>query len=153
MVSEHDIPPSLIINIDPTLLSYVNTEKCTFSFKGPKSILIKGVDDKRQITAILLSVAVESFCQSSLPKYSFSPSFSVTFTENHRSNTEDSVQFFKEIIFPYLEDTKRSRSYPLEQYALIIMDTFKAQDDILKKLCAEKNCDVVIVPHNLTNKF
>ena len=34
------------------------------------------------------------------------------------------------------------------------MDTFKGQDsDTLKKLCAENNCDVVILPHNLTNKF
>ena len=34
------------------------------------------------------------------------------------------------------------------------MDTFKGQDnDTLKKLCAENSCDVVIVPHNLTNKF
>ena len=33
------------------------------------------------------------------------------------------------------------------------MDTFKGQDnDTLKKLCDENNCDVVIVPHNLTNK-
>ena len=33
------------------------------------------------------------------------------------------------------------------------MDTFKGQDnDALKKLCAETNCDLVIVPHNLTNK-
>ena len=34
------------------------------------------------------------------------------------------------------------------------MDTFKGQEnDTLKKLCAENNCDVLIVPHNLTNKF
>ena len=34
------------------------------------------------------------------------------------------------------------------------MGTFKGQDnDALKKLCAENNCDVVIIPHNLTNKF
>ena len=53
-----------------------------------------------------------------------------------------------------MEDTKRSKSYPLEQHSLIIMDTFKGQDnDTLKKLCAENNCDVVIIPHNLTNKF
>ena len=94
------------------------------------------------------------FFPSLLPRYSFPPSFSVKFTENHWSNTEKSVAFFKEIIFPFLEDTKRSKSYPLEQHALIIMDTFKGQDnDTLKKLCAENNCDVVIVPHNLTNKF
>ena len=58
--------------------------------------------------------------------------------------------FFKEIIFPYLEDTTRRKCYPLEQHALIIVDTFKGQDnDKLKKLCAENNCDVVIVPQNL----
>ena len=34
------------------------------------------------------------------------------------------------------------------------MDNFKGQDnDTLKKLCDENNCDVVTVPHNLTNKF
>ena len=34
------------------------------------------------------------------------------------------------------------------------MDAFKGQDnDTLKKLCAKNNCDVVIVPYNLTNKF
>ena len=34
------------------------------------------------------------------------------------------------------------------------MDTFKGQDnDTLKRLCTENSCDVVIVPHNLTNNF
>ena len=38
--------------------------------------------------------------------------------------------------------------------SLVIMDTFREQDnDDLKKLCAENYCQVVIVPHNLTNKF
>ena len=92
--------------------------------------------------------------ERSLPKYSFPPSFWVTLTENHWSNTKTSVEFFKEIIFPYLEYAKRSKSYPLEQHSLIIEDTFKGQDnDKLKKLFAENNCDVVIVPHNLTIKF
>ena len=49
-----------------------------------------------------------------------------------------------------MEDTKRSKKYLLEQQELIIMNTFKGQDnDTLKKLCAENNCDVVIVPHSL----
>ena len=74
-------------------------------------------------------------------------------TENHWSNTQKSVVFFKEIIFLYLEDTTRRKSYPLEPHALIIVDTFKGQDnDKLKKLCAENNCDVVIVPQNKATK-
>ena len=164
LVSEHDIPPSLIINIDQIPLSYVNTGKYTFTFTGAKNIPIKRVDDTRQITATLAVSCTGEFLsiqliytgktERSLSKYSFPPSFSVTFTENHWSNTEKSVEFFKELIFPYLEDTKRNKSYPLEHHALIIMDFFKWQDnDTLKKLCAENDCDVVIVPHNLTIKF
>ena len=153
LVAEHDIPPSLIINIDQTPLSYVNTGKYTLSFKGARNIPIKGVDDKRQITVTFAVSCTGEFLpiqliyagktERSLTKY-FPPSLSVTFTENHWSNAEKSVEFFKEIIFPYLKDTKRSKSYRLEQHALTIMDTFKGQDnDTLKKLCAENNCDVV----------
>ena len=41
LVSQHDISPSLTINIDQTPLSYVDTGKYTFSFKGSKNIPIK----------------------------------------------------------------------------------------------------------------
>ena len=101
-----------------------------------------------------IQLIYEGKTERSLPKYSFSLSFSVTFTENHGSNIEKSIELFKEIIFLYLEDTKRSKSYPLEQHALIIMNTFKGQDnDTSRKLYPENNCDVMIVPCNLTNKF
>ena len=147
LVSEHDIPPSLIINIDQTPLSYANTGKYTYSFKGAKNIPIKGVDDKRQVTTTFAVSCAREFLpiqliyagktERILPKYYFPPSFSVTFTENHWSNTEKSAETFKEIIFPYLKDTKRSKSYPLEQHTLIIMDTVKGQDNnTLKKLRA-----------------
>ena len=34
------------------------------------------------------------------------------------------------------------------------MDTFKGQDnDEVAKLCRKNNCALIIVPHNLTNKF
>ena len=38
--------------------------------------------------------------------------------------------------------------------SLVIMDTFKGQDnEEIAKLCRENNCVLIIVPHNLTNKF
>ena len=90
----------------------------------------------------------------SLPKFKFPNSFSVTFTENHWLNTDKSVEFFEEIIFPYLDKVKKENRYPNEQYSPIAMDTFKGQDnDTLKELCSQNNCEVVIVPHNLTHKF
>ena len=49
-VFEHDIPTSLIVNLDQTPLSYVSPGKYTFNLRGAKNVPIKGVDDKRQIT-------------------------------------------------------------------------------------------------------
>ena len=49
---------------------------------------------------------------------------------------------------------KSENGYPEEQYALMIMDTFKGQDnDRLREFCSKNYCEVVTVPHNLTNKF
>ena len=49
---------------------------------------------------------------------------------------------------------KRENGHPEEQYILIIMYTFKGQDnDRLRELCSENYYEVVILPHNLTSKF
>ena len=163
-VFEHDIPESLVLNLDQTPLSYVSPGKYTFSFKGVKNVPIKDVDDKRQITGTFavsldgkflpMQLIYQGKTKRSLPKFEFPKSFSVTFTKNHWSNTDKSVEFFENIIFPFLKRTKQEKGYPEEQYSLIIMDTFKGQDnDTLKKLCSKNHCEVVIVPHNLTNKF
>ena len=125
---------------------------------------IRGVDDKRQITGTFavtitgkllpIQLIYTGKTKRSLPKFEFPSSFSVTFTENHWSNTEKSIEFFEEIIFPYLEKVKNENGYPEEQHSLLIMDTFKGRDnETLYNLCLENNCEIVIVPHNLTNKF
>ena len=44
--------------------------------------------------------------------------------------------------------------FPKDQMLLVIMDTFKGQgNDDLRELCGNNNCEIVIIPHNLTNKF
>ena len=49
---------------------------------------------------------------------------------------------------------KEKQGYSKEQRCLIIIDTLKSQNnDILKELCSRNNCKVMIMPHNLTNKF
>ena len=51
VIFEHDIPKELIINLDQTPLSYVIPGKYTFDVKGVKTVPIKGIDDKQQMTA------------------------------------------------------------------------------------------------------
>ena len=93
-------------------------------------------------------------CRRCVPRYDFPASFSVSFTKNQWSNTERSIDLFEEIIFSYLKKVKNEKGFPEEQNSLIIMDTFKGQDnDIIKKLCFENRREIVIVSHNRTNEF
>ena len=92
-VCDHDIPTDLIINLDQTPLSYVSPGKYTFNMKGAKHVPIKGVDDKRQITATFAVSASGDFLpmqliyvggtKKCLPKFTFPRSFHVTYTKNH----------------------------------------------------------------------
>ena len=132
--------------------------------KGSKTVPIKGIDDKRQITATFTVTASGPFLpihliyggktERSVPKYDFPSCSDVTFTQNHWSNYEKCVRSFEKIIFPYLKAKKEELGYPKEQYSLIVMDTFRGQDNTeIKALCLKNDCELVIVPHNLTIKF
>ena len=134
-ISSHDIRNFLVLNIDQTPLSYVSPGQYTFCFKGSKNVPIKGVEDKRQITATFAVSSTGEFLPTqliytgttshSLAKYDFPVSFSVGFTKNHWSNTDKSIEFFDEIIFPYLQQVKEEKALPQQQHLLVIMDTFK----------------------------
>ena len=135
-----------------------------FHQRGQKNVPIKGLNDKRQIASTFVVSAAGSFLpiqliyqgksKRCLPKFTFPSNFHVTFTPNHWSNLEKCEDLFKVIIFSYLSAKKKKFGYPKDQRSLIIMDTFKGQDNKeMKRLCAKNNCELVIVPHNLTNKF
>ena len=60
-VSDYDIPLELVLNLDQTPLSCVSSRKYTFDLKGSKTVPIKGVGNKRQITATFTVTASSSF--------------------------------------------------------------------------------------------
>ena len=163
VVFAHNIPKELIINLDQTPLSNVSPGKYIFDVKGVKTVQIKGIDDKRQITAtfaismsgefLQIQVIYEGKTNRYLPKYTFAASFDATFSENHWSNTERSLSSFNKIVFPYFKKVRKAKGCPDEQMSLIIMDTFKEQDNEVAELCRKNNCALIIVPRNLANKF
>ena len=86
-----------------------------------------------------------------MPKFIFPSNRRVTFSPNHWSNLEvwKSVQSNFLSIF-----VRQQEGAWLPRSSLIIMNTFKGQGNKeMKWLCAKNNCELVIVPHNLTNKF
>ena len=114
---------------------------------------IKGLDDKRQITGTFavsltghflpIQVIYQGKMQRSLPKHKFS----------HNSGLIPTNQW-SILSIPSLRKSEEEKGYPDEQGSLMIMDTFKGQDNnVLKTLCEEYHCVVVLVPNNLTNKF
>ena len=100
-----------MLNLDQTPLFYVSPGKYTFDSKGSKTVPIKGVDDKRQITATFTVAGSGSFLpiqliysgktKRSIPKYGVFCCFDVTFTPNHWSNFAKCLRLFEEIILLY----------------------------------------------------
>ena len=153
-----------VLNLDQTPLSYVSPGKYIFDLKGSKTFPIKSVNDKRQITATFSVTASGSFLtiqliysgktKRSIPKHEFPSYFDVIFNPYLWFSYEKCARLFEKIIFSYLKVKKEELSYPKEQNSLIVMDTFKGQDNFeIKALCLKNDCVLVIVPQNLTNKF
>ena len=53
VIEGDNIPVDLVVNLDQTPLAYVSPSKYSFNSSGSKTVLIKGINDKRQITATL----------------------------------------------------------------------------------------------------
>ena len=111
IIEEHDIPKELILNLDQTPLSYVSPGKYTFNPKGAKTVPIKGIDDKRQITAtfrvsmtgkfLSIQLIYEGKTPRCLTRFDFPADFNVNFSDDHWPNTEKSIELFEKVIFPY----------------------------------------------------
>ena len=119
LILEHHIPAPLVVNLHQAPLSYVSPRKYTFSFKGAKNVPIKGVDDKRQITETFVISLTGNFLPIQLSykektkrylrKFNFPSTFSLSYTENHLSNTKKSIVFFEQIIFLLLKMAKKEK--------------------------------------------
>ena len=81
----HDLPKELILNLDQTPLSYISPGKYTFNPKDLKTVPIKGIDDKRQITVtftvsvagmfLLIQLIYEGKTLRCLPRFDFPADF------------------------------------------------------------------------------
>ena len=57
-------------------------------------------------------------------------------------------------VFFLTTTTVSVKGYPKKQTSRVIMDTFKGQDnDEITKFWAKNSCEIVIILHNLANKF
>ena len=163
-VREFNIPPSLVINLDQTPLSYVTCEKYTFEALGSKTVPIASSDDKRAITGTFACSADGRFLpmqliykgktKQSLSKYTFPKDFDVIFNEKHWANESTAINFIENIIVPYVNDEKVLLGLPEAQKTLLVYDVFKGHlTEKVNEIMALNNIVHELVPVNMTNLF
>ena len=133
----------------------------TMAKRGKKSVPIKGLTDKRNIT---LTFAV-TFTGEFLPmliiyggktNYSqprcvvFPKGFRVTQNEKHWSSETETVNFIEQVINPYVIDKREELGLPADQKAVLTWDVFRGQTtDHEVQILDSLNIKVVKVPANI----
>ena len=162
---KYNIPPQLILNADQTPSSYVSVGKSTMAKRGEKSVSIKGLSDKRNITLMFVITLAGEFLPLQIiyggktdrchPRdFQFPSGFCISHNEKHWSNEEETIKLIDTIIVPYIVKQRSELNLPTTQKALVIWDVFKGQvtQTVLDKL-KSLDCEFVAVPANMTHFF
>ena len=162
-VEAYGIPNSMILNFDQTPCKYVSVPTTTLAERNSKQVAIKGIDDKRAITATFTITLDGNFLgmqliyggktNQSLPQYQFPKEFSISVNLKQYSNENESLKLIDEIILPYLMRERERLNRPTQK-ALVILDVFRGQmtDKVLDHF-KENSIATVFVPANITDQL
>ena len=159
-----DIPDDLILNWDHTAINIVPVSSWTMNQKGEKRVEIVGLDDKRQITAVLcgaLSGEILPFqliyqgkTSACLPKVKLPKDWLLSFTPNHWSNEDKTEEYIPSVLLPYLEKKRAELGLSNTFPAVVLFDAFKGQTtERIYQLLEANNVYTISVPANCTDKL
>ena len=163
-VEAYGIPNSMILKFDQTPCKYVPVPTTTLAERNSKQVAIKGIDDKRAITATFTITLDGNFLgmpliyggktNQSLPRYQFPKEFSLSVNLKHYSNENESLKLIDEIILPYLMRERERLNRPTQK-ALVIFDVFRGQitDKVLDHFKENNIATTVFVPANMTGQL
>jgi hypothetical protein len=113
IVDLEDIPFQLIINWDQTGINYVPVSQWTMEKRGTKRIEVAGINDKRQITAVLagtmdgdfllMQLMYQGKTNKCLPKVEFPHEWHITHTPNHWCKEKTVQDYIVRILVPYVQ--------------------------------------------------
>lgn len=135
-IKEHNILPELVLNADQTPSSYVSVGKSTMAARGGKSVPIKGLTDKRNITLTFVVSLLVNSClyksytmektTASQPRgFHFPNEFSLSQNPKHWLNEQETLKLIDKVINPYLVRKRAELKLNETQKALIVWDIFK----------------------------
>ena len=163
-IEAHKIPAELVIAFDQTPSKFVPVGRTTLAKKGTKDVPLKGMTDKRTMTATFAVSLSGTFLpiqliyggktKKSLPRFKFPASFSLSVNPTHYSNEIEAMKYLREIIIPYVEMIRTTKKLKADQKALLIFDVFRGQvtEGVLSFIDLN---DMVYakVPNNMTGDF
>ena len=101
LIAMEEIPDSLVINWDQTGIQYVPVSAWTMEKQGMKRVEIKGLNDKRLITAVFAvtkdgyflppQIIYKGKTSRCLPLTKFPSGWDITYTKNHWANEETTI--------------------------------------------------------------
>jgi len=163
-VRKHNIPADMIVNWDQTGVPIVPVGGWTLEEAGSRQVAVVGLEDKRQITALLtISLAGELLPPQVLyqgkteachPNFPFPEEWDVHHTPSHWSTEESMKRYVDTIISPYMAGQRERLGLQENQKGLAIFDVYKAQrtESVLTKL-QEANVIPVFVPASCTGEL
>lgn len=168
-IETYDVHPSLVINMDQAGLHLVPAASRTYETKGSRSVLVAGLDDKRQITVCVastlngdllpLQLIFMGKTSASLPQHTEETKklgFHLTFSSNHWSSQETMQQFVEHIIAPHRAAMIVAHKLKDDAALLLQLDVWAVHiSKEFRAFLAEKYkyIHLVYVPANCTSKL
>lgn len=116
-VKDNNIPDDLILNWDQTGVKMIPTSEWTMATAGSKQVEMVGLDDKRQVTALLCvtlsgvllppQILYKGKTDACHPQVKFPDGWCVSHTVNHWSTEGSMIQFIECIVIPYVALTRK----------------------------------------------
>lgn len=164
-VRTHHIPPELIVNVDETGLAVVPVSNWTLAERGSKDVSIMGIDDKRQITAVVASTPAGQLLPPQLiyqgkttqchPAGVVFPSdWDIWHSESHWSTHDTIKRYIKDVLKPHADKVRQQLDLPPSQRALLIFDVYAAHrtPDVIEEI-GNNGFELVYVPANCTSEL
>ena len=128
----------------------------TFEKKGFQHVSIIGLDDKREITVLLVvSMAGEALPGQVIyqgttnrchPKYEFPGSWNITHTASHWSTENTTLEYIKTVLGSYFCMKRKELGLSEKHQGLLIVDVFRAhRTDAVRKALEDENVYVLYV--------
>ena len=160
-MEEIHVPAELILNWDQTGINLVPVYSWTMNRSGAKRVEVKGVNDRRQITALFRGTLRGDFLPIQLiykgktarchPRYQFASGWHITHSPQCWSSEETMIQYINEIVIPYVKNQRDTLQDPTLS-ALVIVDNFRGQvTEPVIRLLEEHNIHVCLLPPNMTD--